>query len=42
LRQDRLHSCLIVEELAPLLDHKGTTEDLARLERLLAAARTPE
>jgi hypothetical protein len=38
----RLEAELIIEELAPLLDLRGTTEDLARLERLLASARTPE
>jgi hypothetical protein len=43
LRQaGRLDTALIIQELAPLLDLKGTTEDLARLERLLASARTPE
>jgi len=43
LRQaGRLDAELIIEELAPLLDLKGTTEDLARLERLLASARPPE
>ena len=43
LRQaGRLDAELIIEELAPLLDLKGTTEDLARLERLVASARTPD
>jgi hypothetical protein len=43
LRQaGRLDTALIIEALAPLLDPKGTTEDLARLERRLASARTPE
>jgi hypothetical protein len=37
LRQRRrLDVPLILEELAPLLDLKGTLEDLGRLERLLA------
>jgi len=31
----RLDTELIIEELGPLLDLKGTTEDLARLQRLL-------
>lgn len=34
----RLDAGLILDELAPLLDLKGTTEDLARVERLLARA----
>ena len=43
LRQaGRLDAELIIEELAPLLDLKGATEDLARMERLVASARTPE
>jgi len=42
LKQGRLLPFLILEELAPLLDLKGTTEDLTRLERLLSAARTPD
>lgn len=43
LRQaGRLDTALIIEELAPSLDLKGTTEELTRLERLLASARTPE
>jgi hypothetical protein len=37
LRQrSRLDSALILEEVAPLLDLKGTLEDLERLQRLLA------
>ena len=43
LRQaGRLDAELIIEEVAPLLDLKGTTENLTRLERLLASARNPE
>jgi hypothetical protein len=39
LRQGRrLDAGLILDELAPLLDLKGTTEDLARVECLLARA----
>jgi hypothetical protein len=39
LRQGkRLEAELILDELAPLLDLKGTTEDLTRVERLLAGA----
>ena len=39
LRQGkRLDAELILDELAPLLDLKGTTEDLMRVERLLARA----
>lgn len=39
LRQGkRLDAELILDELAPLLDLKGTTEDLTRVERLLAEA----
>ena len=33
---ERLDAELILDELGPLLDLKGTTEDLARVERLLA------
>jgi hypothetical protein len=37
LRQrPRLDAALILEEVAPLLDLKGTLEDLERLQRLLA------
>jgi hypothetical protein len=42
LRQaGRLDTALIIEELAPLLDLKGSTEDLTRLEHLLNSARPP-
>ena len=34
----RLDAGVILDELAPLLDLKGTTEDLERVERLLARA----
>ena len=34
----RLDAGVILDELAPLLDLKGTTEDLERVERLLAKA----
>jgi hypothetical protein len=35
-RRPRLDTALILEEVAPLLDLKGTLEDLERLQRLLA------
>jgi len=39
VRQGRqLDAGLILDELAPLLDLKGTTEDLQRVERVLTRA----